>query len=49
MGFWTITYNSAGTRVAIGINFNSDRDSFLKLLPQFITDLEVPLVAIADA
>lgn len=49
MGFWTVTQDSKGNRVAIGIKFRSDTSSFLKMLPRFITDLNVPLVAIADA
>jgi hypothetical protein len=35
--------------VAIGIIFKADTVSLLKMLPEFITDLDVPLVAIAEA
>jgi hypothetical protein len=49
LGFWTVTKNGLGTRIAIGIVFKADTDSLLKLLPDFITELKVALVAIAEA
>lgn len=48
-GFWTVMQQKKGGKIAIGIVFKADTDSLLKLLPEFIHEFKVPLVAIADA
>jgi hypothetical protein len=48
-GFWTVMQPLKAEKVAIGIVFKADTDSLLKMLPEFIKDLNVPLVAIAEA
>ena len=47
LGYWTVLPRK-GSNVAIGIIFKADTDSLLKMLPEFITKLKVPLLAIAE-
>jgi hypothetical protein len=46
IGFWSVL--DTRVNVAIGIMFKADTDSLLKMLPEFITKLKVPLTAIAE-
>jgi hypothetical protein len=49
LGFWNVAETSRGSKVGIGIVFKTDQESLMKLLPEFIQKLKVPLVAIAGA